>query len=102
MRHRPTVLSLNEHANGDGSDGDGETGGIIDFLADDNTVDVDLMLDLRRFLLGCPRRLVQITYKRYSGIDYYGRRVYSMNFEVSSGQQFVMYITLRQEIPRLG
>ncbi len=104
MRHRPTILGLNDKAaNGNGSNNpDGEAGEIIDFLADDNTVDLDLKLDARRFLLGCPRRLVQIAYKRYSWIAYYGQRVYPMNFEVSSGQQFVMYITLRQEIPRLG
>jgi hypothetical protein len=65
MRHRPTVLSLNDRA--DNGNGDGEASEIIDFLADDNTVDLDLMLDIRRFLLGCPRRLVQIAYKRYSG-----------------------------------
>ncbi len=63
MRHRPTILSLN----GKADNGDGEAGEIIDFLADDNTVDLDLMLDARQFLLGCPRRLVQIAYKRYSG-----------------------------------
>jgi hypothetical protein len=70
MRHRPTILSLNDKAdNGNGNgDGDGEASEVIDFLADDNTVDLDLMLDARRFLLGCPRRLVQIAYKRYSGI----------------------------------
>ncbi len=66
MRHRPTILSLNDKA--DNGNGDGEAGEIIDFLADDNTVDLDLMLDARRFLLGCPRRLVQIAYKRYNGI----------------------------------
>ena len=65
MRHRPTILSLNERA--DNGNGDGEAGEIIDFLADDNTVDLDLKLDARRFLLGCPRRIVQIAYKRYSG-----------------------------------
>ncbi len=67
MRHRPTVLSLNDKA--DNGNGDGEAGEIIDFLADDNTVDLDLMLDIRRFLLGCPRRLVQIAYKKYNGIE---------------------------------
>jgi hypothetical protein len=66
IRHRPTFLSLNGKA--DNGNGDGEVGEIIDFLADDNTVDLDLMLDIRRFLLGCPRRLVQIAYKRYSGL----------------------------------
>ena len=71
MRHRPTFLSLNGKAdNGNGSSSDdGKAGEIIDFLADDKTVDLDLMLDARRFLLGCPRRLVQIAYKRYSGIE---------------------------------
>ena len=68
MRHRPTILSLNDKADNGNGDGDGEAGEVIDFLADDNTVDLDLMLDARRFLLGCPRRLVQIAYKRYSGI----------------------------------
>ena len=67
MRHRPTVLSLNGKADNGNSSGNGEAGEIIDFLADDNTVDLDLRLDARRFLLGCPRRLVQIVYKRYSG-----------------------------------
>jgi len=67
MRHRPTILSLNDKA--DNGNGGGEAGEIIDFLADDNTVDLDLKLDARRFLLGCPRRLVQIAYKRYSGIE---------------------------------
>jgi len=65
MRHRPTILSLN----GKADNGDGEAGEIMDFLADDNTVDLDLKLDARRFLLGCPRRLVQIAYKRYSGLS---------------------------------
>jgi hypothetical protein len=66
MRHRPTLLSLNGKA--DNGNGDVEASGIIDFLADDNTVDLDLKLDARRFLLGCPRRLVQIAYKRHSGL----------------------------------
>ena len=41
MRHRPTVLSLNDKADNGNRDGDGEAGEIIDFLADDNTVDLD-------------------------------------------------------------
>ena len=63
MRHRPAVLSLNDKAD----NGDGEATELIDFLADDKAVDLDLKLDARHFLLGCPRRLVQIAYKRYSG-----------------------------------
>ena len=64
MRHRPTMLSLNNKADGDG---DGEPSEIIDFLADDKAVDLDLKLDIERFLLGCPTRLVKIAYKRYAG-----------------------------------
>ncbi len=66
MRHRPTILSLNDKA--DNGNGDGEATELIDFLADDKAVDLDLKLDARRFLLGCPRRLVQIDHKWYSGI----------------------------------
>ena len=57
MRHRPTMLSLNYT---DGFDGDGEKTELLEFLADDKAVDLDLRLDARRFLQGCPRRLVQI------------------------------------------
>ena len=47
---------------------DGHKAELIEFLADDKAVDLDLKLDIRRFLLGCPTRLVKILYKRYSGI----------------------------------
>jgi len=67
MRHRPTMLSLNSKADGDGADGDGEPSEIIDFLADDNAIDIVARLDARRYLQGFPRRIVQIAYKRYSG-----------------------------------
>jgi len=63
IRHRPTMLSLDN-----ADDFDGDKTELLEFLADDNTVDLDLRLDARRFLRGCPRRLVQIAYKRYSGI----------------------------------
>jgi hypothetical protein len=79
MRHRPAMLSLNSEADGDGADGDGEPGEIIDFLADDKAVDLDLKLDARRFLLGCPRRLVQIAYKRYSGYSLSRKEQYYLN-----------------------
>ena len=69
MRHRPTVLSLNDKAD----NGEGEATELIEFLADDNAVDLDLKLDARHFLLACPRRLVQIAYKRYSGRPLDGR-----------------------------
>jgi len=67
MRHRPTMLSLNSKADGDGADGDGEPSEIIDFLADGNAIDIVARLDAKRCLQGMPRRVVQIAYKRYSG-----------------------------------
>ena len=76
MRHRPTMLSLNY---ADGFDGDGEKTELLEFLADDKAVDLDLRLDARRFLQGCPRRLVQIAYKRYSGIPLNRREQYYLN-----------------------
>jgi len=48
-------------------DGDGEPSEIIDFLADDNAIDIVARLDARRYLQGFPRRIVQIAYKKYSG-----------------------------------
>jgi len=58
------MLSLNY---ADDFDGDEEKTELLDFLADDKTVDLDLRLDARRFLQGCPRRLVQIAHKITSG-----------------------------------
>ena len=63
VRHRPTVLSLNDKTD----NGDGEATELIEFLADDKAVDLDLKLDARRFLLGCPLRLIQIAHKRQEG-----------------------------------
>jgi len=60
------LVSLNAEVNGDG-DG-GEPSELIEFIADDKAVDLDAWVDARRILRGLPRRLVQIAYKRYSGI----------------------------------
>ena len=48
MRHRPTMLSLNYE---DDFDGDGHKAELIDYLADDKAIDLDLRLDARRFYL---------------------------------------------------
>jgi hypothetical protein len=59
------LISLNAKADGDG---DGEPSELIEFIADDKAIDLDAWVDARRILRGLPRRLVQIAYKRYSGI----------------------------------
>jgi len=58
------LVSLNTEIDGDG---DGHKAELMDFLADENAIDIVARLDARRFLLGCPKRLVQIAYKMYSG-----------------------------------
>jgi len=59
------LVSLNAEVNGDG---DGEPSELIQFIADDKALDLDAWVDARRILLGLPRRLVQIGYKKYAGI----------------------------------
>ena len=65
---KPTILSLN----GELSDGDGDTVELWQTLADDKAIDVEAWQDAKRWLLGCPKRLVQIAYKRVIGkpLDY--------------------------------
>jgi len=82
MRHRPTMLSLNNKA-----DGDGEPSEIIEFLADD-TIDIAARLDARRCLQGMPRRLVQIAYKRYAG------------YELTAKEQNYLYLYRRRELKK--
>jgi len=64
------LVSLNTVIDGDG---DGHEAELIDFIADDNAIDIVARLDARRFLQGFPRRLVQIAYKKYSGYPLDGK-----------------------------
>jgi len=48
-------------------DGDGHKAELIEFLADDKAIDIVARLDARCFLLGFPKRIVQIAYKKYAG-----------------------------------
>ncbi len=64
LKRQLTILSLNT----DIYDGDGNTTELIDTVADDKAIDLDAWLDARTWLLGCPRRLVQIASKRLKGI----------------------------------
>jgi len=60
---KPTILSLNTEID----NGDGDTTELIETVADDRAIDLEAWLDARTWLLGCPRRLVQIAYKRLAG-----------------------------------
>ena len=57
------IISLNQVYD----DGDGNTTELIDTLADDKAIDLDAWLDCKTFLLGCPKRLIQIANKARLG-----------------------------------
>jgi hypothetical protein len=63
LMRKPTILSLN----GELDNGDGDTIELWQTLADDKAVDLEAWQDARRWLLGCPKRLVAIAVKLYSG-----------------------------------
>ena len=64
IKRQFTILSLNTELN----NGDGDGIELLDTVADDKAIDLDAWIDARTWLLGCPRRLVQIASKRLKGI----------------------------------
>jgi len=72
-KRKPTLLSLDTEI----GNGDGDTTGLIETIADDKAIDVEAWLDARTFLLGCPHRLVQIASKITKGHNLtHGDRTY--------------------------
>ena len=65
LMRKPTMLRLNGEVNN--GNGDGETSELWQTLADDKALDLEAWQDAKRWLLGCPRALVKIAYKRYIG-----------------------------------
>ena len=68
LKRQLTILSLNTELY---DDGDGIE--LIDTVADDKAIDLDAWLDARTWLLGCPKRLVQIASKRRKGVSLDGK-----------------------------
>ena len=60
-----TILSLEQPID----DGEGNTTELIETLADDRSIDLEAWLEARTWLLGCPRRLIDIANKRVKGIS---------------------------------
>ena len=58
------VISLNTELD----DGEGNTTELIDTIADDKAIDLADWLDAKTFLLGCPKRLIEVAHKRVEGI----------------------------------
>ena len=50
------------------TDGDGNITELGELIADDKAIDLDAWLDDKTFLLGCPKRLIDIGYKIRKGI----------------------------------
>jgi len=48
-------------------DADGNPCRVIDTVADDKAIDLDLWLDINTFLLGCPTRLLELAVERLEG-----------------------------------
>ena len=63
LKRKPTILSLNYEV----EDGDGDSIELWQTLTDDKAIDLNAWIDAKTWLLGCPKRLVKIAYKRYSG-----------------------------------
>jgi hypothetical protein len=57
------VISLNTEV----EDWEGNGIELIETIADDSAIDLEAWVDSRTWLLGCPKRLIQIAHKRVSG-----------------------------------
>ena len=57
------VISLNNMVN----DWEGDSAELLDTIADDNALNLESWVDSRTWLLGCPRRLIEIASKRLNG-----------------------------------
>ena len=64
LKRSGKVISLNAEI----EDGEGNSIELGDTLADDRAIDLEAWLDAKVWLLGCPRRLVEIAHKRANGI----------------------------------
>ncbi len=56
-----------ESLNTEIDDGEGGMIELIDTIADDKAIDLEAWVDARTWLLGCPKRLIQIAHKRAMG-----------------------------------
>jgi len=58
------VISLNNMVN----DWEGDSAELLDTIADDKALDLESWVDSRTWLLGCPKRLIEIASKKATGI----------------------------------
>ena len=63
LKRQPTILSLNEEID----DGDGNSIELYQTIADDKAIDLESWIEAKTWLMGCPKRLVDIAYERAIG-----------------------------------
>ena len=96
------LVSLNERIDA----GDGHSTELWEVLADDTALDIDAWVDAKMFLQNCPRSLVRIAYKRYSGrplnyseralLSYYRRKLLAIEQKKRCRQQERLRINAEQ------
>ena len=64
LKRKPNMYSLNS----DIEDGNGNKTELYQVIADDRAVDLEAWVDAKTWLLGCPKRLVDIAYKKVYGL----------------------------------
>ena len=79
MMRQPTMLSLNHKMN----NGQGEATEFWETLADDKAIDLEAWVDARTWLLGCPKKLVQIAKRKADGETLtHGERCYLSKWRI--------------------
>ena len=63
QKRQLTILSLNEEID----DGDGNSIELYQTIADDKAIDLESWIEAKTWLMGCPKRLVDIAYERVMG-----------------------------------
>jgi DNA-directed RNA polymerase specialized sigma24 family protein len=63
LKRQPNIYSLNDEID----DGEGNSIELYQTIADDKAIDLEAWLDAKTWLAGCPKRLVDIAYKRVIG-----------------------------------
>jgi hypothetical protein len=63
LKRQPNIYSLNDEID----DGEGNNIELYQTIADDKGIDLDAWLDAKTWLMGCPKRLIAIAYKRVIG-----------------------------------
>jgi len=79
-KRQPDLVSI------DNEDADNDTG-LASVLPDDSALDLDAWVDARTFLLSCPKRLIQIAYKRVNGVTLENRDLQYLWYWRHKGEQ---------------